>query len=529
MKYKFLPALHPFLLAISPVLFLYSRNINILDVGQFAGAFLSILGFMAAIELILRIIIKNPQRRWMVMSCCVAFLFIYSNFVTYLISHFSLTIPRNSTVFLLAWLVPLAGAIFILFRFPNNILPKLNTILTVFAVCLVSFSMVNIIAAIPQHYKLSKYGIQLPDRKPLAVYPNRPEFCPNIYVLISDQHVGDSCLQKYGYDNSAFINALESRGFYVARQSHSNYWATHLSIASFLNYDYLDLPHKTETAYNMSQYLDWIRNNNRAFAFLKHYGYTTVQCRTDFQYRFDEVNTADIQLMPDPWYRGILSMELLANTPFYSLLSKGFDIQLPIDQRDMTTSLLRRDILKAVEKTKAMAHVEKPFILFTHILAPHGPNCFNENGDFPDSPSRFDNFDPNFCPPGKEKELRKYLADMNFIDKKMVEIVEYILKNSKTPPVIILQGDHGNRFWVNNGGTRQQVIPEIFSILNAVYLPGCDYKSVLYPSISSVNTFRVIFNQYFGANYPLLPDRSFYAPALTPDPEEVTQYLQQEK
>jgi hypothetical protein len=520
--------LHPFLLAISPVLFLYSRNMNILDVRQLAWSLLTVLGFVAVMELVLRAVIKSPQRRWMVMSCSIVFLFIYSNFVSLLLSRFSLEIPRNSVIFLMAWFFLLAGAIFILFRLTDKPLPNLNAILNVFAVCLVSFSVVKIAAAAPRQYKLWKYGIMLPNREPPAAGLKRPEFCPNIYVLLFDQHVGDSCLQKYGYDNSVLLDALENRGFYVARQGHSNYSYTHVSIASFLNYDFLDFP-KTGAACSIEQYLDSIRNNNHAFAFLKQYGYTTVQCRTDFLYRYDEVNTADIQLMPDPWYLGILPQELLGNTPFYSILSKGFDTHLPIQQRDMNVSLLRRNILKAVEQTKAMTRFEKPFILYSHFMSPHGPNCFIEDGGFPGSPSRFDNFTVNFCPPGKEKDARKYLAEMTFIDKKIIEIVEYIQDHSKTPPVIVLMGDHGNRFWINSSGSIQQAAPELYSILNAMYLPNCDYNSTLYPDISLVNTFRVIFNQYFGAGYPLLPDRSFY-PSKSPDGvDDVTQYIQQEK
>jgi hypothetical protein len=45
-------------------------------------------------------------------------------------------------------------------------------------------------------------------------------------------------------------------------------------------------------------------------------------------------------------------------------------------------------------------------------------------------------------------------------------------------------------------------------ILNAIYLPDGDAR-VLYPSISPVNTFRVVFNQYFGTDLELLPDRSY--------------------
>jgi len=46
--------------------------------------------------------------------------------------------------------------------------------------------------------------------------------------------------------------------------------------------------------------------------------------------------------------------------------------------------------------------------------------------------------------------------------------------------------------------------------LSAFYLPGGAHQG-LYPSISSVNTFRVVFNTYFGAEYPLLPDVSYHS------------------
>ncbi|OGG20246.1 hypothetical protein A3D03_03390 [Candidatus Gottesmanbacteria bacterium RIFCSPHIGHO2_02_FULL_40_13] len=45
-------------------------------------------------------------------------------------------------------------------------------------------------------------------------------------------------------------------------------------------------------------------------------------------------------------------------------------------------------------------------------------------------------------------------------------------------------------------------------ILNAYYLPKGGDK-LLYPTISLVNTFRVVFNHYFGQNYQLLNDDSF--------------------
>jgi hypothetical protein len=45
-------------------------------------------------------------------------------------------------------------------------------------------------------------------------------------------------------------------------------------------------------------------------------------------------------------------------------------------------------------------------------------------------------------------------------------------------------------------------------ILNAYYLPDTD-KKFLRPSITPVNSFRLIFNLYFNADLELLPDESY--------------------
>ena len=47
---------------------------------------------------------------------------------------------------------------------------------------------------------------------------------PDIYLIIPDGYPGQNTLQKYfEYSNSDFVEALESRGFYVVPGSYSNY------------------------------------------------------------------------------------------------------------------------------------------------------------------------------------------------------------------------------------------------------------------------------------------------------------------
>jgi hypothetical protein len=48
-----------------------------------------------------------------------------------------------------------------------------------------------------------------------------------------------------------------------------------------------------------------------------------------------------------------------------------------------------------------------------------------------------------------------------------------------------------------------------FAIINAWYLPGGTGALRLDQKQSAINTFPILFDRYFGLDYPMLPDRSF--------------------
>jgi hypothetical protein len=103
-----------------------------------------------------------------------------------------------------------------------------------------------------------------------------------------------------------------------------------------------------------------------------------------------------------------------------------------------------------------------------------------------------------------------------YTNKRLLAIVDTLLDRPESErPLIIVQSDEGP-YPAGLGGntgidwtTATPVEREIkFSILNAWYVP--DGRDIgLYPQISSVNTFRLLFNAYFGTTLPLLPDDSF--------------------
>jgi hypothetical protein len=91
-----------------------------------------------------------------------------------------------------------------------------------------------------------------------------------------------------------------------------------------------------------------------------------------------------------------------------------------------------------------------------------------------------------------------------------------LIAKSDVPPIIILQSDEGpypnfaggTFHWTESDGSDLDLRIKT-GILNAYYFPGID-KSVFYSSITPVNSFRLVFNLYFGTNLELLPDKYYY-------------------
>lgn len=135
----------------------------------------------------------------------------------------------------------------------------------------------------------------------------------------------------------------------------------------------------------------------------------------------------------------------------------------------------------------------KKFV-YAHLLVTHQPFVFTPTGEL----SR-----------GTEYTKQGYADQITYVNQRLLTIIKKILAGSKIPPVIILQGDHGHA--INNLKSE-----ETFRILNAYYLPQGD-KAKIYPTITPVNSFRLIFSNYFNQNYPLLPDQSIWINSAFPN------------
>ncbi len=169
----------------------------------------------------------------------------------------------------------------------------------------------------------------------------------------------------------------------------------------------------------------------------------------------------------------------------------------------------------ALNALKNSPSLDSPKFIFAHIIAPHPPFVFDSLGT-PIDPTR-----PYFLGDadgykGSQSEYKQqYLDEMTYINNAVLPVINSIIANSSTPPIIILQGDHGPGMFTNWESLDDTCLLERFSILNAYYLPGLD-NNVLYSNISPVNTFRLVLNAYFDADLTLLQDKQFFSTRRSP-------------
>jgi hypothetical protein len=317
---------------------------------------------------------------------------------------------------------------------------------------------------------------------------------PDIYYFILDSYGSTALLkQAYGYNNLAFAQYLEKTGFYVATCSQSNYVRTEISLGSSLNMGYLQNLDDTFIPSNIDRTHLW--NDIRYSAVrldLAAAGYKTIAFATGFAWT--ELDDADVYISPSPIWSEMTGFEtlLLRTTPARHLEDWGL---LNLDQIDGQRYRERFDLI--FNSMDRLAHMPGPKFVFIHVLSPHPPFVFGPDGS-PTDPALFLNSDRLYP---ADLYAKGYQNQLTYLNSKLETAVSKLITESARPPVIILQGDHGP--WIQTGSDQ-------FKILNAYYLPGHDDR--LYPTISPVNTFRLVLDSYLGADYPLLDDISYYSP-----------------
>lgn len=331
---------------------------------------------------------------------------------------------------------------------------------------------------------------------------------PSVYYFIMDAYGREDVLRElYDHDNSDFTNYLKEKGFYVADESFANYNKTVLSIPSALNMTYLDsLAAELGPESEEQRPLLYMIDENESVDLLKQYGYSSVAFDSPIlPYLF--MDSVDHFFNTPGAYINLFENELLNVSIVRAFKHNKEEVKSDVDEFEHH----RRKILGAFKHIKEVSKKDEPFYVHGHILSPHQPFVFDEKGNAVDPKHYYTCWIPIEEGRNPENYRKEYIAQLKFINTKLKETIDAILANSKTPPIIIIQGDHGPcAELTNTKAIEGNNFHERMPILNAYYFPKKDYQD-LYPGISPVNTFRVVLNRYFKQDLPLLYDSAYYS------------------
>jgi hypothetical protein len=339
--------------------------------------------------------------------------------------------------------------------------------------------------------------IQL-ENKEIGMLPSEMIPCdscskPDVYVIIPDEYAGNTELKEIlKFDNSEFINQLTQRGFHTIPYSFSNYNYTPFSIASILNMQYLYLEGRNRSKPDVTYCFEMIRDN-RLLSFLAFHGYDF------YNYSF-----FDFKGQPARVRESFLPAKtrLITGQTFLSRFDR--DIRYHLITRFKSKAELRRQTYKNKANNENILHLttktttektSKPKFIFTHLMLPHYPYYYDKDGnEYP-----FEQLVEGTQ--GNQEQYIQYLLHSN---KRLLTLIDHILKSSRTTPMIVLMGDHGFRHFV-------QPVDQRYYFLNhaSILLPSNNY-SQFSDSMSAVNILRTAMNTEFGQKMPYLKDSMSY-------------------
>ena len=232
--------------------------------------------------------------------------------------------------------------------------------------------------------------------------------------------------------------------------------------------------------------------NNKASEFLRKIGYSCI-------------------MMPKFLVNDFLFENNTMGSIFRNLVKMTF-LRKPLGENCLEGEGHRKTILEQVKMLENMPQANGPIFVYAHLMMPHRPYIFDQNG----TPT---NFYLRFSQLSTDKRL--FLDQLIYTNKLIINLVDKIISGSKVPPIIIIQGDHGpHPFYKDN----KDNLKLRMSILNAYLLPK-SAKQGLYNSITPVNSFRLLMGEYFGINIGLLEDKNYFAIANYYNIVEITKDL----
>ncbi len=485
-KFLFLPVL--------PVIFFFLHNIGQFMELLFTGGVLILFLVYALVVYFLFIITKLLFRlTWgqsLFLSTLIIFSFLfYGSIQDWLFNLKSLRFLSNSLFLLIFLMVGNALIFFLVKRRPVRLLLNTRFLMMLFMILIL--------------YEAIRIGYRITTDKSIAGIVNRSRSheldnekivekeYPDIYHIIFDGYTNLPVIKEYWrYDNDIYP-FLASKGFFTFDSAFSNYKSTPFSISSIFNLQYLPGTEPFLISTSPNFFLGQrIYKDNALYKFLKKNNYE-FSIFTQLEKKEMMLGLGFLGVQDQTYWLRSQTFERLYLNP-WSFLNKLKD----------NSATQPASVIKSMENfitynNEAINHIlndctktlqtNYPIFSFTHIMLPHDPYVHNENGNIIKS-----------AEPGGVN-MTGYLAQLKYSNLLIKQIVDCLLSDTSRKKIIIIQGDHGYRHFVNAPLKNQ------YGALNAFYFYNKDYSG-LNKKMSHVNTYRVIVNKFFQGSLPLLKD-----------------------
>jgi len=479
---------HSFLFLFLPILVLFRGNLAQLYLEDLVLPFLLLL-----IPIILLIVgfsffFKSSTKSGLFVSLMIILFFSYGH-IFQALNEAIINLQISHAIFV----VPFLAICILGFLYCLKTKRKLNNItliLNVVAITLIAVTLTQLIGYDFNPYYIFEDDVDISTQFDLA--DSLGEY-PDIYYIILDEYAGSKTLNDaFDYDNSEFINFLNTTGFNTPLQTQSNYFVSFLSLSSALNMQYVNFYTDEVGIDSKDRRLSHnLMHDNRIMQILESNGYSTINFDSNWG-PTNAIKIADQNLCEkSPTFNSELLIAVLSSSmlkPIYT------DLFLPADRE--------RVLCIFSELPEIQFESKKPIFVFAHIMLPHGPYVWGPNGEHKkiDSLSMLD----------IEEDKKAYIDQLKFTNKMVQEMIEKIIDEKKRSKIIIIQSDHGTAFPMDWENPTEKMKHDRLSNINYILLPDKN-KNFLYNTMTPVNTFRALFNDYFGTNFEILEDRVFFS------------------
>lgn len=473
-----LPPIHPFVFALLPLLKVWNVCLSNYLLEQYIVIVVIIT--LATIVLLALFYwrLKNLERSALVVTLLVATFYFWIGF-----RAVARVIPGggglNDITVMCIYLLLCANAIWVINRWAP--ISKLSLLLNLFSI--VTF-FAEVVPIATQEIAIQQRNQQLvsslPFEKDLKL--TAPSPLPDIYFILVDAYGNSQTLTDlYKYD-SQLIEHLKQRGFFIADKAEATHDRTSSSMPSTLNMQTI-----TELVANPAFAAEArfrLLQDNQVARLLKGIGYKTVNVSSGWE-PTDYNPSADVNVGWAPG--GNLHLNLLQLT-LYSGLEEQFKA---------LSSMFKESRTRAYNHANEIVNCKGPKFVVIHSLLAHPPFFLDRNGNITKLSMKMMN----------EPFMKDaYIEQLRFCDSQISALVDRILDAPGPKPIIIIESDHGPAS--TSVKETDQYINERMRILAAFYLPA-EYKQFPPENISAVNTFRWLFDTYFGAKLPMLPNQSW--------------------